>query len=251
MLVERMDEFILASHKERYGEPKSELSIALPSEIINTIAVRKLSVEEIRRIAYICFAYLIQLEMSSVASGFANRILYTPNYSISDWKSPTFCLRNGAIRQYQTIGGRIAFEIFIDLLYIIETGQRLDSKKSKLKAFRKWLCEPNNKFHYFAHVLLVAYRFDREMRSPEVHGTSRFPRQMLLLQMPSFEEANQHFHLINALSGCWRPLLDLLDDRRPHYMQISNEDEEWFNTYMKGNENEIKAKINNMIENLT
>src|SRR5258708_27278921 len=91
------------------------------------------------------------------------------------WHVPLLRLRDGAIRQYQIMCSRIAMEIFMDLLHCIETGQRLTSKRSKLKAFQKWLCDPANDLHYFAHVLLDACRFERSLRTPEVHCTPKWP----------------------------------------------------------------------------
>lgn len=249
-LVRRMDEFLLQTHRERYDNFPEIFPIAVPSELIHSISVRQRPDVEIRRIAYICFSYLVQLQLDSVSSGFANRLLYTEDYKLSDWGSPVFRLRNSAIQQYQIICSRIAFEIFIDLLYAIETGQRIESKKSKLKAFRTWLSDAQNKFHYFAHVLLAAYRFDRQVRTPEVHGTSRLPRRMLLLQVPSFEENNQHLQLTNTLAGVWKPLIDILNNVRPNYMNVSQADKEWFHTYMSGDDDAIEAKLNEMLSAL-
>ena len=247
-LVARMDEFILESHRERYGPRRETFSIALPSEAVQTVTVRSLPEPQARRVAQLCFAYLVQLELEGMPSGFANALLYTPTYTAADWQSPVFRLREAAIRQYQIIAGRVAFEIFMDLLYTLETGERLKSKRSKLKAFRKWLCEPNDRFHYFAHVLLAAYRFDRDLRSPEIHGASRYPRRLLLLNVPSIEESNEPFGLVNALTGSWQPLIDLLNNIRPNYMSISKQDEEWFHIYMKGTKDEIEKKLKEILE---
>lgn len=219
-LVHRMDEFLLEAERERYGRPHEFNPIAIPSELTNAPAVRQRSDTEIRNLAYLSFSYLVQLQLGSVSGGFANRILYTETYKPSDWSSPTFRLRVNAIQQYEIICSRIAFEIFIDLLHSIETGKRLETKKSKLRAFRVWLRDSGSKFHYFAHVLLAAYRFDREVRAPEVHGTSPRPRRMLLLQMPSFEESNQSLQLTNTLAGIWKPLIDILNNVRPNYMYL-------------------------------
>ena len=248
--VQRMDEFLLQSQQERYGDLPFIEPISLTSALINSKTVMQRSEIEIRKIAYLAFSYLTQLELSSISSGFANRILYTESYKPSAWKSPTFRLRDGVISQYQIVCSRIAFEIFIDLLYTIETGNRLTSKKSKLKVFRKWLRDVNNKFHYFAHVLLIAYKFDREIRTPEVHGSSRLPRRLLLLQEPSFEESNQQFRLTNTLLNIWRPLIDILNDIRPTYMQMSQADEEWFAAYMSGDNEAIEAKLDEMLNNI-
>ena len=160
-LVQRMDELILESIRERYGQIHDAFPVCLVSDIVDSQKVAAQAEEQKGKIAHIAFAYLIQLELNAVSSGFANRILFTPDYDDkSSWMSPLFRLRDGAIRQYQIVSSRMAMEIFMDLLHCIETGHRLKSKRSKLKPFQKWLCDPSNQFHYFAHVLLEAYRFD-------------------------------------------------------------------------------------------
>ncbi len=250
-LVQKMDEFLVHSNHERYRNAVEKIPVNLVSEVIKTPRVAKKSDDDKRRIAWIAFSYLVEMELNFVSSGFANRILFTAEYDEQmSWKSPVFRLREGAIRQYQIISSRIAMEIFIDLLYCIETGQRLEVKRSKLKKFQKWLCDPKNDFHYFAHVLLEAYRFDRNFRTPEVHGTPSLPRKLLDMKVPSHEEMNGPHRLTNALMACWRPLLDLLEGRKPHYMQISQDEQEWFTTYMNGTEEEIGEKLLAMFEGI-
>lgn len=250
-LVERMDVLLQQSRTERYGPKRGGFPESLVSHIISTKRVSVFSDVLQRRIAHITFAYLVELELNSVSSGFANAILFTSDYDErTSWLSPTFRLREGAIRQYQIVSSRISMEIFMDLLYCIETGERLESKRSKLKAFRKWLCDAANPFYYFAHVLLEAYRFDRSIRTPEIHGTPRSPKRLLMLQQPSFEEMNDAHRLTNMLSGCWAPLLDLLNNQRPSYMQISDAEMEWFSIFMTGSENDITEKLSAMFEDI-
>jgi hypothetical protein len=241
----------LQSIIERYGQVHEGFPVCKVSDIINTLKVTEQSDANRRRIAHIAFSYLVQLELCAVSSGFSNLILYTSDYNDeSSWNSPLFRLRDGAIRQYQIVSSRMAMEIFMDLLHCIDMGQRLESKRSKLKRFQKWLCDPCNQFYYFAHVLLEAYRFDRKLRTPEVHGTSKLPKNLLLLQHPSHEELNDHFRLLNALMGCWRPLRDLLNGQRPSYMNISESESEWFTTYMTGSESEISEKLADMFDGI-
>jgi hypothetical protein len=246
-LVQRMDDILCRSVIERYGVIRNEFQPQLISHIIATKKVRALPDDVQRYLAHIAFSYLVQLEMGSVSSGMSNALLYNDKYNEkTSWQSPVFRLRDGAIHQYQIVSSRIAMEIFMDLLYCIDTGQRLEKKKSKLTAFGKWLCNKDNQFHYFAHVLLAAYGFDRGIRTPEVHGTPRLPKRLLLLQKPSHEEMNECHHLSNALSGCWRPLLELLNEKKPSYMNINQADAEWFHVYMTGTEKEIVSKLNSM-----
>jgi hypothetical protein len=246
-----MDDVLLQSIRERYGQIPDGFPLALVSDIVNTKKVSAQSDEQRRRIAYLTFSYLVQVELHLVSGGFSNAMLFTSNYDeASSWQSPLFRLRDGAIRQYQIMCSRIAMEIFMDLLHCIETGNRLKSKRSKLKVFQKWLCDPTNELHYFAHVLLEAYRFDRNLRTPEVHGAPKLPNRLLLLQRPSPEEMNEPHRLLNALAGCWRPLRDLLNGQRPSYMQISEAEKEWFSTYMTGSENEIAEKLVQMFDGI-
>ena len=252
-VVNRMDEFLTQSHIERYGAIDNLFPVLLTYELVNSAVVLQRPEVDQREIAYICFGYLVQLQLDSVVSGMANKILYAENYSLANWSSPVFRLRDRALRQYQIICSRVAFEIFIELLHVIETGRRIKPKKSKsnkeskLKAFRIWLRNPSNRFHYFAHVLLVAYRFDREFRSPEVHGSSPLPRRMLMLQVPSHDENNAHCRLTNTLAGVWRPLIDILNNIRPNYMSISQADENWFHAYMSGSDDAIEEKLGEML----
>lgn len=250
-LVQRMDELILESIRERYGQIHDAFPVCLVSDIVDSQKVAAQAEEQRRKIAHIAFAYLIQLELNAVSSGFSNKILFTSDYDDkSSWKSPLFRLRDGAICQYQIVSSRMSMEIFMDLLHCIETGHRLKSKRSKLKSFQKWLCDPANHFHYFAHVLLEAYRFDRSLRTPEVHGTPRLPSRLLLLQHPSPQEMNDPHKLVNSLMGCWRPLREMLNGQRPSYMQISEAEQDWFSTYMAGSETEIAAKLTEMFDGI-
>ena len=97
-LVQRMDELLLYSIHERYGKVPEGFSVSLVSQVINTQKVEVRTDVERRRIAYIAFSYLVELELNSVSSGFANAILFTSGYDEKrSWASPLFRLRDGAI----------------------------------------------------------------------------------------------------------------------------------------------------------
>lgn len=250
-LVKRMDDVLHSSVIERYGVIPDGFVPNLVSQIMETQRVHALPEETQRYLAHIVFSYLVQSEMASVIGGMSNAVLFNDRYNENlSWQSPLFRLRHGALHQYQIVSSRIAMEIFMDILYCIDTGERLEKKKSKLKAFRKWLCDPNNQFHYFAHVLLAAYRFDRGIRTPEVHGTPKLPKRLLSLQKPSHDEMNECHNLTNTLSGCWRPLLELLDGKTPSYMHINEADMDWFHAYMTGTEEEVVNKLTLMFDEM-
>jgi hypothetical protein len=250
-LVARMDEFINDAFIERNSHlpPGFTKSINLVTQVMHTSLAMRKSEDVQRRIAYICFSYLIQFDLGQVGLGISNLVLYR-GFDELKWQSPLFRLKHAALDQYQIVASRIAFEIFIDLLHVLETGERIETKKSKLKAFKKWLFEPKNPFNYFAHVLLVAYQFDREQRTPEVHGTSKFPRKMLCLQPPSSDEQNNPLHLTNALLNSWHPLLEILNGNRPSSMQVTLDDHAWFDAFMSNDENQIEQELERMFEDI-
>ena len=251
-LIIRMDEFINDSFNERNSHlPPNlfRLPNKLVSQLICTQSVQSKSDEIKRKIAYLCFSYLIQSDLGLVNLGMTNLVLYS-NFNESKWRSPLFRLNHAALTQYQIVASRMAFEVFIDLLLVLETGERIDAKKSKLKTFKKWLCQSKNPFNYFAHVLLIAYHFDREQRTPEVHGTSKFPRKLLCLQTPSSEQQNNPLHLTNALTSAWDPLLDILNSRKPTQMQIPLDNDGWFTAFMSQDESKIEQELEKLFQDI-
>ncbi len=250
-LVARMDEFINDAFLERNSHlpPGFLQSAKLVTQVMHTPLVMSKGEDVQRKIAYLCFSYLIQFDLGQVGLGISNLVLYR-GFEESKWQSPLFRLKHAALDQYQIVTSRMAFEVFIDLLHVLETGERIETKKSKLRAFKKWLLEPKNPFNYFAHVLIVAYNFDREQRTPEVHGTSKFPRKMLCLQPPSSDEQNNPLHLTNALLNAWLPLLEILNGNRPSSMQISLDDQIWFHAFMSNDETQIEQALEKMFEDI-
>jgi hypothetical protein len=249
-LVSRMDEFLNTAYIERYGSLIEHHPVPRVSDVVNSSLVVEQSQESKRQIAYIAYSFLIQMELVYVTSGISNKVLYNENYNEMQWCSPIFRLRHATLSQNITISSRIAFEVFIDLLHVIENGTRIRAKKSKIKSFRDWLRTPQNRFHYFAHILLMAYKFDREHRTPEVHGTSRIPKRLLKLEMPTGEEQNAILDLTNALINSWTPLVDILNGVRPNYMQIIHNDRDWFDAFMSGDDDAIENKLIEMFETI-
>jgi hypothetical protein len=250
-IVRRMDEILVVAEEQRHGPIPNEFPVPVVSDIINTKKARALPQDAIRALAHIAFSYRVQLELDSIAAGIANRVLFTPDFNNeTSWFSPVFRLRHGALRQYEIVSSRMAMEIFMDLLYFIDTGGRLEAKRSKLKKFRTWLCDSSNPFNYFAHILLEAYRFDRGLRTPEIHGTPALPRELLTLQIPSHQDLNESTRLHSALVNCWRPLIQILDEERPNYMGISADQMAWFDAYMRGTDQEIDEQLTTMFDAL-
>lgn len=141
-LVIRMDKVLEISQLERYENLPSEvLSHYLnlkPTvmEFLSTKLVSQKSPDQQRFLVWLFFGFLVQMELCDVAGGISNRVLFDSGYHESEsWRSPAFTLRRGVIRQFDVLSSRVAMDIFMDLLYAIDGGQRLASTKSKFKIF--------------------------------------------------------------------------------------------------------------------
>lgn len=254
-LVERMDDILREGIRERYGEIPNGLPVFLVSNIIGSQKVAAIQDQQKKRdIAHIAFDYLLQMQLIEVSLGFGNRLIFTKEFDPKrSWASPKTQLEAGVLRQYEIVGSRLAFEIFMDLLYFIEKGDRIKAKRSKIKSFKKWLCNTDNQFHYFAHVLLQAYYFDRQLRTPEVHGRPRLGRVLLRLQAWNHKQLNEPHSLLGALLTCWDPLILLLNGSKPTFMQLpelSDKYKDWHATYMSGSESEILRKLEGFLDDI-
>jgi hypothetical protein len=202
-----------------------------------------------RRWAYRFFSLLVQLELTMVASGLANLAVYTPTFDHKvSYRSPSLRFTMSALDQYTVISSRITAEILLELLHDLGTGQPLPQNvRSRLKTFRKWLLDKGKAtpYVYFAHVVITAYQFDRTLRSPEVHGASKVPRQLLLLE--PFTGGQDPLRLVNSLLNIFGPLYDILDERRPS--QFHGEVTlEWMNAYHKADADEVERQLKQLFE---
>lgn len=251
-LVARMDRVLEVNRLERYGPEVSQYFEHKPT-VAEFVATRLVSqkTENQRGLVYLFFGFLVQMELCEISSGISNKVLYNSDFHETEsWHSPAFRLRHGAIRQYDILASRVAMDIFMDLLYAIDRGERLASSRSKFKAFRKWLKNTENPFVYFAHVLIAAYRFDRKQRTPEAHGSSNFPRKYLLLQIPDFAELNEQHQLHGVLLNVWHPLKVILDGGKPNFGQLMDGNSSWLLTYMSGSSEDVETMLDAMFSEM-
>lgn len=251
-LVDRMDEFLINVYEQRTPAPLRVIPPRLPGQLMATQMVVVLSEDIRRRIAYCTYSFLLHLEMNVTGSGIANKLLYGVDHDPANWSNPFFRLNEGVLYQYQLVGSRITFEVFMDLLCLIGTGDDCPTPgKSKIKGFKKWILKTNTPFKYFGHVLLAAYQFDRAHRSPVVHGASKLPRRMLLMGQHDSNLANETLGLVNFMSNVWAPLIELASNQRSHMMHIGSAPQGWFDAYMSGDEGAIQQALEQLLESVT
>jgi hypothetical protein len=247
-LVDRMDEFLQNIYDQRNPLPVRVQVAKLPTQLIATPMVTSLDEGLKRHIAYSAYSFLLHLEMNLTGCGIANQLLYGPKHDAQSWSDPFFRLNDGVLYQYQLVGSRITFEVFMDLLSLIGTGRMCPTRgHSKIKGFRNWILNDKTPFRYFGHVLLAAYEFDRKHRSPVVHGASELPRRMLRMESNGSNLTNETLTLTNFMSNVWLPLLEICSHRKPTMMHIGSAPKEWFDSYMHGDEVAMQSALEQML----
>lgn len=260
-LVARMDDILEISRLERSGIFYNSFNEPKVTEFIDTKLISQKSLDDKRKLAYKCFGFLVQMELCTISSGIQNKILYDDkNYSRPEsWHSPLFRLRHGVLRQYEILASRVAMDIFMDLIYKIDTGNNLDGK-SKFKKFRNWLKNTENPFVYFILILHITYFFDREYRTAEAHGGSKLPRKLLLLEVPDIDELNETHTLSNALRSSWGSFIDILNGNKPRGVSSDQKTKDiadrWFQAYVKdyvldGSVEKLNKEIESILSELS
>lgn len=255
-LASRMDTILLESeieiygpevvaHKQRFSHKPSV------SKILSTTDVQAMEVGQQRAICHLAFNTLLQMEYTMFTCAASNHYVYGPNLDEEKrWGFPTIQIRNAALNQFGIISSRISMEAFMELLHYLGTGERIKSKKSTFKSFKKWLNNPKNPFSYFATHILRAFVFDRNHRTPEVHASSKLSSKVLMMGKPSKDDQNTCLGLANVMLNIWQPLIEILNDRKCYSMHGSEEDFEWLKSYLHDTEEEKGSFLESIFEQM-
>ena len=255
-LVQRMDDIRVEIGVERHGidfftlrGETNPFPIPKVACLMATLSVQNKDENQQRRIADAAFRFLLQLDMLSVSSGISNKIVYGPDYKEENWKKPLQWIRASVIDQYQIVASRIALECFFDLIYILHKGVRMPGR-SKFSSFRAWVCEPENPYKYFVGHIINAFYFNRNHRQKEVHGTSRFAQCLLRLQVPDSNERNISLELTNVLIDVWRPLVKILNGKRPSSISVFSSCDDFASKYFETLKDPEAKTFDNFVQDL-
>jgi hypothetical protein len=230
-LASRMDSIIFTSYLERYGvNPIEKPSVR---KILSTKNVKEMPEDKQHFVCHLTFNYLLQMEYTEFTFAVTNQYIYgDKSNDKTRWSSSKIQIRNAALKQACIISSRISMECFMQLVYFLGTGEKLDAHKSTFKKFKKWLLDIENPFSYFATHLLDAYFFDRNYRTPEVHASTKLSSKVLQMNIPTTEEQNYGFKLNTIMLNIWQPLIDILNTGKASSMQGSEKDFEWLKSYL-------------------
>ena len=250
-LALRMDTILVNKEVEIYGIQslkRNEIFHKLNSvvTILNTKYVKALNEVKQRKICYLTFNTLLQMEYTSFTSEAKNHYIY-PN-GIVNWSSSSSQIRNAALTQFSIISSRITMECFMQLLHYLDTGEEIKAK-STFKAFKKWLNNPNNIFSYFATHTLSTFKFDRKYRTSEVHASSKLSSKLLLMGEPDNKEQNDMLKLEGILMNVWQSLVEILNDGKC-YSMMGSENFKWHKAYLHGTDEEKESFLKAIFEQM-
>jgi len=250
-LALRMDSILINNEIEIYGihsleRNKNFRNLHSVVTILNTKYVKTLNEEKQRKICYLTFNTLLQMEYTSFTDGAKNHYIYLNG--VVNWSSSSTQIRNAALTQFGIISSRITMECFMQLLHYLDTGEEIKAK-STFKAFKKWLNNPNNIFSYFATHTLSAFKFDRKYRSPEVHASSKLSSKLLLMGEPDNKEQNNMLELQGILMNVWQSLIEILNDGKC-YSMMGSENFKWHKAYLHGTDEEKESFLKVIFEQM-
>lgn len=254
-LALRMDTILLNKEIENYGIEITKRNKVFQDQrsvvtILNTNYIQRLDEQEQRKICYLTFNTLLQMEYTSFTSGAKNHYIYRLTSSrVVNWSSPSTQVNNAALTQFSIISSRITMECFMQLLHYIDTGKEIKAK-STFKAFKKWLNNPENPFSYFATHTLRAFNFDRKYRTPEVHASSKLSSKILLMGEPDNKEQNDMMELQGILMNVWQSLIEILNDGQCSSMMGKEEDFKWLKAYLHGTKEEKGSFLESIFEQM-
>lgn len=243
-LITRMDEILAAPCWWRPGNEIMKLRVCA---LMNTKRAQSFASEFQRKVAYKTFGFLLQLlytQFSRSARFF--------NASGKDGAAAPQ-LHSAAREQWCVISSRIAFEYFMQLTYMLGTGEDFRSGKSTFKKFRRWLKQPGNPYTYFSISVARAAKFDRRKRSPEVHGGTKLARRILLLTKEGHD--SEVGSLFNIIQNQWQFVIDIADERHPNGWVASGpgpvtDDREWYKLWNSGDEAAIHKEVDIMLDSV-
>ena len=127
----RMDNILLEHVNERYGSIISKDILDFKpsvSKILNTNTVKKMTDCNKRKLCYLTFNTLLQMEYTNFTFGASNLYIHNKTKNDNKWQSATTQIRNAAITQFGIISSRISMECFMELLYFLGEKKRIETK---------------------------------------------------------------------------------------------------------------------------
>lgn len=209
-LALRIDTFFKEDQISRYGAMVPITYEVSAIAIYASKSIQALDEPSRKRALLLFYRSRFQSTLCSQYAGIENLLVHGLNENRANWLNPHVQILAASTRQAGIVSARISFECLMEFVYFVENGRLLPGKKSKIGTFRKWLCSPENRFGWLVFYLIIVHRFDREHRTPEIHGTSYIAIDALCCQ--EFPRQDAELDATNLNLNIWRSILEVLND---------------------------------------
>lgn len=209
-LASRIDAFFEEDRVNRYGQDFPSFGEISATDMLNSHTLSTLDAPNQKRALYLFYRARFQSALCMQYAGVENRLVHNVDQTDEKWSRPSVQIMNAAMRQAMIVSGRISFECLMEFIYLVENTELIPSAKSKLGSFRKWCCRPGNRFGWMVFYLLVVSRFDREHRTPEVHGTSYVAVDALRCSLSP--RIDGELDALNLMQNIWQSVRQTLNN---------------------------------------
>jgi len=207
----RIDEFFKEDQYSRYGTQLALIPIVSAIEIYESETIQRFDDPDRKHAISFFYRARFQMALCHQYGATVNQRVHDSNNNKTKWLNPHIQILAASTRQASIVAARISFECLMEFVYFVENKKLIPSKNSKFKFFRKWLCAERDRFGWLVFYLLVVARYDKDHRTPEIHGTSYiamdalycnvWPRQDTELDVSNLN-LNIWSSILATLSGC-------------------------------------------------
>lgn len=256
-LWKRMDAILCISRHERNPYYAADYSLDLyVKRIIDTALYQSFPLELKRKLIWMGFDFIVQMEYLSVANGFSNAVLDSKYFKQNGFLSPTVQLSLSAANQTTIVGSRIAFERLMHFIYFGFTKTELSTSDTFSK-FKRWIfsLDTLSNLIYLIPFLPIIRNYDKKFRTAEVHSGSMLKKEVVQLKDNGTDLTNSILDLQNLLTNLFPRVLELFNHQRPSSIfGKPDEDFSWINYYLKKDKSELERlimRVDDLIENST
>jgi len=209
-LASRIDAFFQEDRATRYGQDFPFFGEISATDMLNSHALSALEAQNQKRSLNLFYRARFQSALCLQYAGVENRLVHGVDQTDEKWSRPNVQIMNAATRQAMIVSGRISFECLMEFIYFVENVALIPGARSRFGSFRKWCCRPGNRFGWMVFYLLVVFRFDREHRTPEVHGTSYVAVDALRCSL--LPRLDGELDALNVMQNIWQSVRQTLND---------------------------------------
>lgn len=213
--AKRMDDFLEELRREKNPSYDRQFDLMPFVAPITTTSIF-INHRDQTKLVWIAFDFILQTEFSASYGEWQNTLHDSILMKQRGWQSPRIQVAYRALTQAQIISSRIEFERLMRFVYYAFEGEELQGD-STYSSFKSWVLSKGSmsSLAYLLPYMSVSRLHDKNFRTAEVHTGSKLKSKILALLPWDTDEEQKAIELRNCIINLWRPIVELLDNRRP------------------------------------